>query len=188
MKKFIPYLLIAWSLLVFVGYNVLTVEAIEYDKDEWVSGVTPDEWSDAEKYSDDTREMNKEYCAREDYYNNNEKFCDKLAKGEDDIEYADEQPTVEASTSTEESKIKDVCKKMDGEWKASECKFEDGVEMGQKYSKEQYQVDFDHYISDNGLADAYAAEKEKDIKKMKFTNNDYDSYEEYNECCSTKDN
>ena len=27
MKKFIPYILIAWSLLAFVGYNVLTVEA-----------------------------------------------------------------------------------------------------------------------------------------------------------------
>ena len=29
MKKFIPYIIIAWSLLVFVGYNVLTVEAAE---------------------------------------------------------------------------------------------------------------------------------------------------------------
>lgn len=29
MKKFIPYILIAWSLLAFVGYNVLTVQATE---------------------------------------------------------------------------------------------------------------------------------------------------------------
>ena len=30
--------------------------------------------------------------------------------------------------------------------------------MGKKYSKEQYQVDFDHYIADNGLADYYYGE------------------------------
>jgi hypothetical protein len=63
----------------------------KYDKDEWVSGVTPDEWSDAEKYSDDSREQAHRYCAEEGYYDNNKKFCDKLAKGEDDTVFANEQ-------------------------------------------------------------------------------------------------
>ena len=82
MKKFIFYIIIAWSLLAFVGYNVLSAEAKEFDKDEYVSGITPDEDYDAESYSDDTREMNKDYCAREYYYDLNEKFCDKLEKGD----------------------------------------------------------------------------------------------------------
>ena len=48
---------------------------------------------------------------------------------------------------------------MDGEWKDSECKFEkDGMEMGKPYSKEQYQVDFEHYIADKGLSDYYYEE------------------------------
>ena len=99
MKKFIPYIVIVmWSLLVFVGYNVLTVEA------------------------------------------------------------------------TTES-IKEICVSHDGKWKDNECKFEDGIEMGKKYSKEQYQADFDHYIADNGLTDKKAADEGKK----------YDSYEEYNE-------
>ena len=94
MNHNIIYIVIVWSLLAFVSYNVLTAEAKEYhdrDKDEYVGRETPDEYSDVESYSDDTREMNEDYCAREDYYDNNEMFCDKLAKGEDDIEYADEQ-------------------------------------------------------------------------------------------------
>ena len=31
------------------------------------------------------------WCAKEDYYVRNEKFCDKLEKGEDDTVFEDEQ-------------------------------------------------------------------------------------------------
>ena len=33
MKKFIPYILISWSLLALVGYHVLSAEAKEYDEE-----------------------------------------------------------------------------------------------------------------------------------------------------------
>lgn len=78
----------------------------------------------------------------------------------------------EAEAATAESKLKDVCKQMDGEWKDSECKFKDGVEMGKPYSKEQYQVDFDHTLEEEGLWDKYAAEQED--KKYKNICDDVD--------------
>lgn len=90
--------------------------------------------------------------------------------------------TVEA---LEESKIKDACKKMDGDWKKGECKFEDGVEMGKPYSKEQYQVDFDHYIYDKELDEEIAAKEDKEKltgydeegRQLNVINGDYDEEE-----------
>ena len=38
-------------------------------------------------------------------------------------------------------------------------KFEDGVKIGKKYRKEQYQVDFEHYISEKGLGESYIMKK-----------------------------
>ena len=95
--------------------------------------------------------MNKDYCAREDYYDNNEMFCDKLAKGEDDIEYADEYGS------------KKVCEDNFGEWKASECKFsKDDRAKG-------YDVDFDHSMEEKGLWDDYTI-KQRDKKLEKLCN------------------
>jgi hypothetical protein len=143
-----------WSAFIFIGYNILTAEATVVPNEALGSTTTeekeavdlnkeytwtgPDGHKDKVTLNDFELEDIPHTCDASEDYDRNEKLCNALYKME------------------EESKIKDACNKMDGKWKDSECKFEkDGLEMGKPYSKEQYQVDFDHYLSDKGLGEAY---------------------------------
>ena len=128
-------------------------EEKKYDEDEYVNGITPDENSDAEKYSDDTRADAHKYCAQLDYYDKNKKFCEKLAKGEDNTVFATEQglkgeeleteiaaqedalcdnedadtTKIEICMSDEQKESKkigkDECKEVNGDWKYGRCTF-----------------------------------------------------------------
>ena len=160
-KQLLLFIIVAWSLLAFISYNVLTVEAATKEKYDYDSYEEYNEIIEP-LCNDKGGKLNHGdgYC----YFDERdkelqfEKELDDRGLGADYTAEEEASWNQKAEAAQETSKLKDVCKKMDGEWKDSECKFKDGVEMGKPYSKEQYQVDFEHYISDKGLSDYYYEE------------------------------
>ena len=78
MKKFIPYILIAWTLLIFVGYNVLSAEA---EKKDCSSITEPDDdfycdQFDWGAYTPEDKQSVDEGCDASEDYAKNPKNCD----------------------------------------------------------------------------------------------------------------
>ena len=77
-------IIVAWSLLIFVGYNVLTVEAVVDDKKEY-TWTGPDGHKDRVTLNDFEPEDIADTCDASEDYNRNEKLCDTLYDWEEEI-------------------------------------------------------------------------------------------------------
>ncbi len=112
MKKFILYILIAWSLLIFVGYNVLTVEASTGEKDCSSISEPDDDFYCKEfdwgAYHPD-RESVDEACDAGEDYAKNPKNCD-IAYG-----------LVEKQDKNLKKDLEEACDKAGGKMKDGYC-------------------------------------------------------------------
>lgn len=145
-------IVLLWSVLIFIGYNILTVEASEKN-DKKICEEYNGKWKDIGGGDRgcviDNEKDTQKYSIRPGY------SLDSTGAGaeygiEDLVSYDKEGNKVYPNTDSP----KEICKNHDGKWKDGTCTFPNDNE------RQDAEVGFDHTMEEEGLWDNYAAEQE----------------------------
>jgi hypothetical protein len=104
--------IISLSIFLFIAYNVMTVQAVDLNKEYTWTG--PDGHKDKVTLNDFEVEDIPDTCDASEYYTKNKKLCDDLYKMKEEGE--------ESVKKLQQDQIKETCKEVDGKLnKKGEC-------------------------------------------------------------------
>jgi hypothetical protein len=184
MKKFIPFLLIAWSLLIFIGYNVLSVEAKEkYDYDSY------------EEYTEIIEPICKEHGGKIEwgsgecmFKNDSRKKAIIFEKELDDRGLGGDYTAEEEASWHQKTEQKEMCvDNYEAKWKDGKCHFDEASKKGPVNHELEYEDDlkdsgvYEDYSERNNLKEKYLKELVNDDDNINRENADYfcDASEDY---------
>ena len=177
-------MIVAWSLLIYVGYNVLTVEAVVDLKKEY-TWTGPDGHKDKVTLNDFEIEDIPDTCDASEDYTRNEKLCDSLYKMEEESQkYAAEQEEIAAQEDVicdnEDASITNIklCMSDEREQEVQEREESDREMYSSKTFKkllESKGIDYDDYKNDK-----LSAEKQDELETEFREDKAYEYGEEIN--------